>query len=195
MTSLNSKDDVLTLLIHLGYLAYDERKGMVRIPNKEVAKEYVNAIEDTDGWNSIAKAVKDSKQLLEALWNMNADEVAAGVERMHQDVSILQYNDENALSYTIGLAFYYAREYYTIVRELPAGKGYADVCFIPRKAYADKPALLIELKWDKSAETALAQIKEKRYPDALEEYAGNLIVAGIIYDKEKKRHECLIEKM
>ena len=69
------------------------------------------------------------------------------------------------------------------------------MCFIPRKAYADKPALLIELKWDKSAETALAQIKEKRYPDALEEYAGNLIVAGIIYDKEKKRHECLIEKM
>ena len=195
MTSLNSKDDVLTLLVHLGYLAYDERKGMVRIPNKEVAKEYMNAIEDAEGWSSVAKAVEDSKQLLEDLWNMDEESVAAGIELAHQEVSILQYNDENALSYTISLAFYYAREYYTIIRELPAGKGYADVCFIPRKAYADKPALLIELKWDKSVETAIDQMKEKRYPDALKEYTENLLIAGIIYDKEKKRHECRIEKM
>lgn len=195
MTNLNSKDDVLTLLIHLGYLAYDERKGMVRIPNKEVAKEYMNAIEDADEWSSIAKALENSKKLLEALWNMDAIAVAEGIELAHQEVSILQYNVENALSYTISLAFYYAREYYTIIRELPAGKGYADVCFIPRKGYADKPAMLIELKWDKAAETAINQIKEKRYPDALKEYAGNLIIAGIVYDKEKKGHECLIEKM
>ena len=105
------------------------------------------------------------------------------------------YNDENALSCTIHLAFYFAREYYTIVRELPAGKGFADICLIPRKLHAEKPAAVIELKWDKSAEGALAQIREKRYGEALKEYHGNLLLAGISYDKGTKKHACVIERM
>ena len=99
------------------------------------------------------------------------------------------------MSCTINLAFYFAREYYTLVRELPAGKGFADVCFIPRRLHQDKPAVVIELKWDKSAFGALAQIKNKNYGDALKDYQGNLLLVGINYDKATKKHECLIEKI
>ena len=124
---------------------------------------------------------------------MDADAVAAGIEKAHEEISILQYNDENSLSCTIHLAFYFAREYYTMIRELPAGKGFADVCMIPRKRYADKPAIVIELKWDKSAVGALEQIKEKNYGDALQDYQGNLLLVGVNYDKKTKKHECVIE--
>ena len=125
---------------------------------------------------------------------MDADAVAKGVEEAHNEFSILQYNDENSLSCTIQLSFYFAREYYTIVRELPTGKGFADICLIPRKRYADKPAVVIELKWDKSAEGAIRQIKEKNYINALKEYKGNLLLAGINYDKDSKKHSCVIER-
>ena len=123
---------------------------------------------------------------------MDADAVAAGIEKAHEEISILQYNDENSLSCTIHLAFYFAREYYTMIRELPAGKGFADVCMIPRKRYADKPAIVIELKWDKSAAGAIEQIKEKQYGNALKDYQGNLLLAVINYNKKTKKHECVI---
>lgn len=125
---------------------------------------------------------------------MNADAVADGIDRAHREISILQYNDENSLSCTINLAFYFAREYYTIIRELPTGKGFEDICFAPRKLHADKPAAVIELKWDKDAEGAIAQIKEKRYAEALKEYHGNLLLAGINYDRKTKKYSCVIEK-
>lgn len=120
--------------------------------------------------------------------------VAAGIDKAHNEISSLQYNDENSLACTINLAFYFAREYYTIIREFPSGKGFADLCFIPRKMHADKPAAVIELKWDKSAEGAIAQIKERQYVTDLKEYHGDLLLAGINYDKKEKKHTCLIEK-
>ena len=129
------------------------------------------------------------------LWAGDADAVAKGIDRAHEDISILQYNNENALSCTINLAFYFSREYYTIVRELPTGKGVADICFIPRKLHLDKPAAIIELKWDKSATGALAQIKEKHYTAALHDYTGDLLLVGINYNKDTKKHECVIEKV
>ena len=99
------------------------------------------------------------------------------------------------MSCTINLAFYFAREYYTIIRELPTGKGYADICFIPRTLHADKPAAVIELKWDKNAHGAISQIKKKEYVDALKDYHGDLLLAGINYSKKTKKHSCVIEKM
>lgn len=194
MTTFATKDDVLTLLVHLGYLNYDGTKEMVSIPNKEVAQENVNVI-STMNWHGIADSVESSRKLLEALWEGDADAVAAGIEKAHDEISILQYNDENSLSCTINLAFYFAREYYTIVRELSTGKGFADVCMIPRKRYVDKPAIVIELKWDKSAVGALDQIKEKQYGNALKDYQGNLLLVGINYNKTTKKHECVIETM
>ena len=126
---------------------------------------------------------------------MDEEKVAAGVDKAHEEISILQYNDENSLSCTINLAFYFAREFYTLIREMPSGKGFADICMIPRKKYADKPAAVIELKWDKSAGGAIEQIKEKRYTAALSEYRGNILLVGINYDKISKRHFCKIEKI
>ena len=194
MTTFASKDDVLTLLVHLGYLTYNSADETVMIPNKEVSQEYVNAI-STMNWHGVMDSVEASRKLLDAPWAMDADAVAAGIDKAHEEVSIFQYNDKNSLSCTINLAFYFAREYYTMVRELPAGKGFADVCMIPRKLHLDKPAVVIELKWDKSAAGALAQIKEKHYGNALKDYQGNLLLVGINYDKITKKHECVIEKI
>ena len=194
MTTFATKDDVLTLLVHLGYLTYDNEKETVEIPNREVSQEYINAI-STMNWTEVIHSVQMSRELLEALWKMDAEKVAKGIEQAHKEISILTYNDENSLSCTINLAFYFAREYYTIIRELPSGKGFADICFIPRKIHMDKPAIIIELKWDKSAEGAIGQIKDKQYIEALKDYHGNLLLAGIDYDKKTKLHSCIIEKL
>ncbi len=192
MTTFSKKDDVLTLLVHLGYLTYDSEKCTVSIPNKEVAQEYVNAISTMD-WSEVTRSVEASRKLLQSIWDMDAEAVAKGIDQAHDEISILQYNDENSLSCVIGLAFYSARDYYTIVREMPSGKGFADIFLIPRPKHMDKPAVVIELKKDKDARGAIDQIKQKNYVKALEDYKGNLLLAGINYDKEKK-HTCVIEK-
>ena len=192
MTTFATKDDILTLLVHLGYLTYDSIRETAAIPNKEVSQEYVNAI-STMNWHGVADSVESSRKLLEALWAKDADTVASGIDKAHEEMSILQYNDENSLSCTVNLAFYFAREYYTMIRELPSGKGFADICMIPRKTHLDKPAVVIELKWDKSAAGALNQIKEKNYGSALKDYQGNLLLVGINYDRVTKKHECVIE--
>lgn len=93
----------------------------------------------------------------------------------------------------IALAYYTAQKEYVKVRELPSGKGFADIVFIPRK-YSDKPAMVVELKYDKSVEGAINQIKDKRYVDSLEEYQGDILLVGINYDKNSKNHRCLIER-
>ena len=193
MTTFTGKDDVLTLLVHLGYLTYDSENCTVSIPNKEVAQEYVNAI-STMEWGEVIRSVEASKKLLQALWAMDAEAVAQGIDQAHDEISILQYNDENSLSCTINLAFYYAKEYYTIIRELPTGKGFADICLIPRQLHADKSAVIIELKKDKDAQGAIDQIKRKEYVKALADYKGNLLLVGINYAKDKK-HTCVIEKV
>ena len=194
MTTFHSYEDVLTLLVHLGYLAYDREKEAVYIPNKEISKEFITAIRNTS-WGEIIRSVRASETLLKSVWTMDTETVAKGVEKAHYETSILTYNDENALSYTISLAFYAAREYYTIFRELPTGKGYADIVFIPKAKAADKPAMVIELKYDKSVQGAIAQIKDKRYTESLSAYRGNLLLVGINYDKEAKKHECMIEQV
>lgn len=193
MTTFAGRDDVLTLLVHLGYLTFDSEHRTVSIPNKEVEQEYINAISTMD-WSEVMRSVEASKKLLQALWDMDADAVAKGIDQAHDEISILQYNDENSLSCTINLAFYYVREYYTIIRELPTGKGFADICLIPRQLHVDKPAVVIELKRDKSAQGAIDQIKAKNYVKVLEDYKGNLLLVGINYDKDKK-HTCHIEKL
>lgn len=193
MVSLNSRDDVLSLLIHLGYLGYDEETKSVFIPNEEVKREFENAIEDT-GWTEVIHALEGSEKLLNDTWKGDSASVADALERVHENnVSILNYNDENALSFVVALAYYSARKDYLLVRELPTGKGFADIAFLPRKS-SDKPALIVELKWDKTVETAISQIREKRYAGAIENYTGRILLVGINYDKETKKHQCLIEE-
>ena len=105
------------------------------------------------------------------------------------------FADQNHAPSLTDVRLEFAREYYTIIRELPTGKGFADVCFIPRKMFLDKPAIIIELKWDKDAEGAIAQIKNQKYVEALKDYKGNLLLAGINYNKKSKKHSCMIEKV
>ena len=193
MSTFRSEDDVLTLLIHLGYLGYDSESKSVFIPNSEVQSEYVNAVSVSE-WGDISIALKNSAETLKAIWEERPSQVAEGIRQAHFETSHIQYNDENALSYTISLALYAARNFYTIHRELAGGKGFADLVFLPKKKFSEKPALLVELKWDKSAVGALKQIQEKEYCQSLKEYQGNLLLVGIDYDKKTKEHQCVIEK-
>ena len=190
MTTFDTKDDVLTLLIHLGYLGYNSSNQTCYIPNKEVIDSFVNSIRSSN-WNETTKALLNSRALLEATWNRDEELVAKYIEEAHLDTAILTYNNENALSYTISIAYMYARNHYTIIREMPSGKGYADMVFIPKD---DKPAMIVELKWDHEAETAIDQIKEKKYYCGLEKYLDELLLVGISYNKETKEHSCIIER-
>ena len=190
MTTFKSKDDVLTLLIHLGYLGYNSSDHTCYIPNKEVVDSFVNSIRSSD-WHETTKALLNSRELLEATWRQNEEAVARYIEEAHLNTSILTYNDENALSYTLALAYIYARNHYTMIREMPTGKGFADIVLIP---YRDNPAMIIELKWNQEVKTAIDQIKEKKYPKGLEKYKENLLIVGISYDKKTKKHICHIEK-
>ena len=193
MTTFRTEDDVLTLLIHLGYLGYHYSARSVFIPNDEIRAEYVNAV-SVSNWGEVSKALKNSADTLQAIWQGREKQVAEGIRQAHFETSHIQYNDENALSYTISLALYAARNFYTVHRELAGGKGFADLVFIPRKRFADKPALVVELKWDKDAVGAIAQIKEREYCQSLEEYQGNLLLVGVNYDKKTQEHSCKIEE-
>ena len=184
----------MMLLVHLGYLGYDRREEEVFIPNNEILREYIAATKQGEEWQIVSRAVQASDDLLAAVFTKDAAVVAAGVEKAHLETSHIQYNDENALSYTLSLAFYSARRFYNIVRELPAGKGFADLTFLPRPQHAEKPALVIELKWDKTADTAIRQIKEKGYAGSLAGFAGKVLLVGVSYDKKTRRHEAVIEE-
>ena len=92
------------------------------------------------------------------------------------------------------MAYFTAQGYYNIVRELPTGKGFADFAFLPMSNAGRKPPMLVELKWNRSADTAIKQIKERRYIGKLSEYKEILIV-GINYSTRTKKHTCKIEKI
>ena len=192
MSVIHSRDDVLTVLIHFGYLSYDWRKDECWIPNREVAGEMVNAVK-ANNWKHVADALQKSEQLLQATLDGDEEAVARGVEIAHDDnTSILSYNDENSLACVLSIAYYYARNDYVMHRELATGKGFADVVLIPRKN-VDSPAVILELKVDKDADAAIDQIHRKQYPAKVQEYADNLLLVGISYDRQTKQHSCQIE--
>lgn len=196
MISFKDKDDVLTLLIHLGYLGYDSKNKTAFIPNEEIRQEFMSAIK-RNKWSELLEFEMASEELLTATLNLDAEEVAAGIEKIHTDyVSVIQYNNENSLSSVLSLAYLSAMQYYfKPIREMPAGRGFADFVFLPKPEYIqDYPALLVELKWNKKAETALSQIKERKYPKSLEEYCDKLLLVGVTYDKKTKEHCCVIEE-
>ncbi len=196
MRNFRTKDDVLTLLIHLGYLGYDAETREAFIPNREIIEEFENAM-SVGGWPEIMRIIKASEKLLEDTLRCDEKQVAKGLDRAHTEAaSILTYNDENSLSCAIGLAYYSARKDYRLIREFPAGHGFADVVFLPLPT-SGRPALIIELKYNKSADTALQQIRDRHYCQALEGYSGELLLVGVNYDKENKNkpHSCIIEKI
>lgn len=196
MRTFETKDDVLTLLIHLGYLGYDSKEREAFIPNREIIEEFENAM-SVGGWTEVVNVLKASERLLCDTLRCDEKSVAEGLDRAHTEVaSILTYNDENSLGCAISLAYYSARKDYKLIRELPAGRGFADVVFLPLP-FSKKPALVVELKYNKSADSAIRQIKDKQYTQALEDYAGEILLVGINYDKDSKDkpHSCVIEKL
>ena len=197
MVSFKNKNDVMTALIHLGYLAYEREEQEAYIPNEEIRSEFLDAVEETQ-WNEFLDYQKLSQAILSATLDMDAEAVAELIEKIHMEyASVIQYNDENSLSSVLAIAYLSSMKYYfKPVREMPLGRGFADFVFIPKHRYADSyPALVVELKWNKNVVTAINQIKEKRYAQSLEDYAGEILLVGINYDKKTKEHSCSIEKI
>ena len=194
MKEVHSRDDVLTLLIHLGYLSFDWNSEECYIPNREVASEMANAVKAVK-WKNVIDALQASEHLLRSLLAADADAVARGVEAAHDEhTSILSYNNENSMACVLSLAFYAARNDYHLHREYATGKGFADLVLIPRKNVT-LPAVVIELKYGDTAETALTQIRQRNYPAKIAEYIGDLLLVGISYDRQTKQHTCQIERM
>ena len=190
---INSRNDVLTVLIHLGYLAYNRDTNRCYIPNKEVADEMNNAVQSTE-WSQLAKTLENSQHLLDATIAGNENAVAQAIDLAHdENTSILAYNDENSLACVLTVAYIWARNEYVFHREYATGKGYADLVMIPRRNVS-KPALVIELKFNNTSNTAIDQIKRKQYPAKIAEYTGDILLVGISYDRDSKLHTCNIER-
>ena len=193
--SFKKKDDVYSYLIHLGYLTYDKDAKECYIPNFEVREQWVLAIELNPNFDKILQIINESKSLLEATLNGDTAFIEDFLEDAHaKATNPLTYNDEKSFQAAMGLAYFYAYTEYTIIKEMPSGKGYADIGFIP--VNPRKPALIIELKADTTtADGALSQIRERKYHQALENYYDNLLFVGVTYNKETKKHTCKIEKL
>ena len=192
MVTFNTKDDVLTLLVHLGYLTYNFETKEVSIPNYEISEQFASTIK-VMGWSEVANSLKVSDELLKATLNCNEEKVAELIEQVHQDnTSVLKYNDENSIACVISLAYYTAQNRYIMHRELATGKGFADLVFIPRKN-VELPAIVVELKHNKTSGAAIEQIKQKNYTEKIAQYTGEILLVGINYDYDKG-HSCVIEK-
>lgn len=195
-TSFVNKDDVLTYLIHLGYLGYEQKFKTAFVPNEEIRQELIRATKRRK-WNELIAFQRESEKLLDATLDMDETAVAKEIEKIHTEyVSVIQYNNENSLSSVLSVAYLSAMQYYfKPVRELPTGRGFADFVFLPKPEYEnDYPALVVELKWNKDARTALQQILDKKYTDSVSQYTGNILLVGINYNKMTKAHECIIVK-
>ena len=195
LTTFRGKNDVLTLLIHLGYLAYDSDKRTVRIPNEEIRQEFQRSIHEVKH-EATLKRLAESEKLFEDTLLGREEAVAAQIEKVHaEETAPLHYNREDSLRSVIKLAYYSYRDHYLQFEELPAGEGYADVVYLP-KPDTDWPILVIELKWKESAESAINQIIHKRYTYGLEDYGRPILLVGISYDKDapagEKKHTCRI---
>ena len=201
MTTFNGRDDVFALLIHLGYLKYNSDTREVSIPNKEILDEFKSSTKSEE-WIGTFTSFKKSQELLNATWNLNEEKVAELLEWFHDTAENKTYNSEVALSYAVQMAYYAGQKYYTTIQELDSGKGYVDLVYLPSPKHPDKPALLIELKYDKTIKTAADQIRDKNYPQKLEHYRDNILLVSINYDKDVsskdvlyKHHSCNIEKV
>ena len=194
--NIKSRDDVLTYMIHLGYLGYDQTRKTAFVPNEEIRQELTTAVE-SKSWNEMILFQQESEKLLDATLEMDCPVVSAQIEKIHNEyVSVIQYHNENSLSSVLAIAYLSAMQYYfKPVRELPSGRGFADFVFIPKPEYkSDYPALVVELKWNQNAQTAMQQIKDRKYPDSVLEYTGDILLVAINYDKDKKEHQCMIEQ-
>lgn len=196
LVTFRDRSDVLTLLIHLGYLAYNEETQKVRIPNEEIRLEFAKAVRQVKRDDTIRR-IRESDQLLEDTIHGREEAVAKQIEKIHEEEASLYYNNEQALRSVIKRACFSYGDEYLMFEELPAGSGYADIVYFPKKG-SMLPALIMELKWNQSADGAIAQIKKRRYPEAVKGYGGEILLVGISYDRDapsgERKHQCRIER-
>ena len=196
MVNFTCRDDILTCLIHLGYLGYDQDTHSAFVPNEEIRQELAKAVKRKK-WNEFLTFQQESSELLDATLDMDADTVARSIEKIHNEyASAIQYNNENSLSSILSIGYLSTMRYYfKPIREFPAGRGFADFVYLPKPEYSrDYPALVVELKWNQNAQTAIRQIKNRQYPETVANYTDNILLVGISYDKKQKTHNCVIEK-
>ena len=193
LDSIETRDDILTYLIHLGYLSYDAQNETCTIPNLEIQKRWKTIVSRASNYKNVNQVLAQSDQLLNDTIACQADKVAEGLRQAHASVgSILTYNNEATLQTAIYLAYFTAINHYSIFKEVPMGEGVADLLHIP--FVPDKPAIIIELKVDQSTTVALNQIENKRYAQPLEGYHGNVLRVAVNYNRKSKKHECEIRK-
>lgn len=196
LVTFRNRDDVLTLLIHLGYLTYNEETQKVHIPNKEVRMEFSKAVRQAKRDDTLRR-VRESEQLIEDTVHGREDAVAKQIEKIHEEESPLFYHNEQALRSVIKRAYFSYGDEYLMFEELPAGAGYADIVYLPKKESV-LPVLVIELKWNQSAEGAISQIKNRRYSEAVKGYGSDILLVGISYDRGalpgERKHQCRIER-
>lgn len=193
----SKKDSVLLYLIHLGYLAYDLETGSVYSPNEETRRELIKSVEESN-WNQYTSVYDESNRLLESVLQKDDKTVANLISKFHEErVSVIDYNSESALKHVILMAFLATEKYYLKpIQELPSGKGFADIVYLPNISYKDRlPALVIELKYKQRAISAIEQIKERHYDSKIKEFADSVLYVGINYDPKTKDHDCIIEEV
>ena len=196
------KDDVLTLLTHLGYLTYEEESdsydddsvvGLVKVPNEEVRSEFDKILRKSKH-KSLIELVRKSDKLLQDSLEGNSDAVAKAIADVHDSAyAPTYYSNEQSLRYVVKIAYISCVDQYAKMEELPSGHGIADVVFLPRRR-STLPAMIVELKWNKDAEGAIKQIKDRNYPKILTNYGGQIVLVGINYDEDTKMHTCVIEE-
>ena len=187
--SLNTRDEILSAMTVYGFLSYYDEE--LRIPNKELRIKFDYALR-SHKMGEISKLVLQSNEMLEATIKKDTKTMERLIQESHDiNIPIIKYNDENSLACVITLVYLNARSQYKVVREMPAGIGFADFIFFPNNK--SKPAFIIELKKDSTPEEALKQIREKRYARALDEYTGQKLAVGISYDSKLKTHKIKVE--
>lgn len=192
--TFRSEDDVLTLLIHLGYLVYDKDTKRVRIPNEEVRMEFNELLEEPQH-TSLTSLILQSEQLLSDTLAGNEQAVADAIRQIREtNYAPAHYNNEQSLRYVVKFAYIVCVDRYLKVEELPSGKGLADVVYLPKQDTA-LPAMMIELKWNETANSAINQIKKRNYPAVLKDYAGEVVLVGINYSSKTNKHTCRIERI
>ena len=199
MVNIKDKNDVFSLLVCLGYLGCSETKNQYRkiayVPNAEI-KSVLMGIVKEQNWYGRMETIKRSENLLKAIKELDEKTVATIIQEIHNSssVALLDYNDEESLTYCVMTGLLWSTlDDYSCHREDQAGKGRVDLVYEP--ITRRQPLILIEFKYDGSAEEAIAQIKTQEY---CKRYVGqyrNIIIVGINYSTKTKDHQCLIEKL
>ena len=185
---LENRNEILSAMTIYGFLSY--YNGQLQIPNCELMEKFQNVL-SRDSMGELKEIVETSRQILEATLAADASKVAEMLETVHdREIPFLQYSDENSLSCVITLCYLYARKDYRIEREAKSGKGFCDYLFYPKKSGGT--ALILELKAGASAASAIKQIRDKNYIQKVRS-CSKILLIGISYDREKKKHECRIE--